>query len=326
MNLLSGIKVLDLTYYLPGPYAAMRLAEMGADVIKVEPPEGDPAKSSSKGIVYRSNNRGKEFVTIDLKTTEGKAEFVELINIADVLLESFRPDVMKRLGFDYEAVKEIKPDIVYCSMTGYGRNSPLSAFGSHDLNYMALSGILSQFTDAEGNPAHPKNTIADYIGAVAVSEGILAALVHKFRTGKGAYVDIAIADELLKFQGTHLAYLDEGLSESGIPEIDGNRICYGIYSTKDGRHVVLGALEPKFWDNFCTFANRPDWKDNAYLRTGTTEHVEVCKFFKSLTWDEWLDISCKTDFCVTPVMNITELSKHPHWQAKGISMNKMKTI
>lgn len=320
MGLLTGIKVLDVTYYLPGPNAAMRLAKMGATVIKVEPPEGDPAKTLGGGIVHEANNIGKEIVTIDLKTSVGQQMMMELIKTADVLLESFRPGVMERLGFSYEVVKKYKPDIVYCSMTGYGRWSLLAKFGSHDINYMALSGILSQFINEKRVPIPPQNTIADYVGALNVTEGILAALVHKFKTGEGSFVDIAIADAVLSFQETHLVYLDKGISERGIPEIDGTRIAYGLYRTKDHRHVVLGALEPKFWDNFCTFADRPEWKQIAFKQRGTAEHAEVSTFFGKYTWDEWLDISLSTDFCVTPVMNISELSKHPYWQSKVLTI------
>jgi len=326
MKMLSGINVLDVTYYLPGPYAAMRLAYMGAHVIKVEPPGGDPAKIMSGGIVHHANNEGKEFVTIDLKTVEGKASMIELIKKSDVLLESFRPGAMKRLGFDYDTVKALKPDIIYCSMTGYGQSGILTEVGSHDINYLAMSGILSQLTNQEGNPIHPQNTIADYCGAVAVSEGILAALVQKFRTGEGAFVDIAIADVLVDFQGTHLAYNEKGISDRGIPEIDGTHICYGLYPTKDGRHVALGALEPKFWDNFCDFAKHPEWKGYAFCATGTPEHSEVSAYIATMTWSEWLAISLRTDFCLTPVMRVSDLSEHPYWQAKGIGHKKVKVI
>lgn len=326
MKMLSGINVLDVTYYLPGPYAAMRLAYMGAHVIKVEPPGGDPAKIMSGGIVHEANNKGKEFVTIDLKTVEGKASMIELIKKSDVLLESFRPGAMKRLGFDYDTVKVLKPDIIYCSMTGYGQSGLLTEVGSHDINYLAMSGILSQLTNQEGNPIHPQNTLADYCGAVAVSEGILAALVQKFRTGEGAFVDIAIADALVDFQGTHLAYNEKGISDRGIPEIDGTSICYGLYPTKDGRHVALGALEPKFWDNFCDFAKHPEWKRYAFYATGTPEHSEVSGYISTMTWSEWLAISLRTDFCLTPVMRVSDLSEHPYWQAKGIVHKKVKVI
>ena len=318
MSMLKGINVLDVTYYLPGPYAAMRLAHMGAHVIKVEPPGGDPAKNMSGGIVHQANNKGKEFVTLDLKTVEGKASLIELIKKSDVLLESFRPGVMKRLGFDYDTVKALKPDIIYCSMTGYGQSGLLTEVGSHDINYLAMSGILSQLTNQEGNPIHPQNTLADYCGAVAVSEGILAALVQKFRTGEGAFVDIAITEVLADFQGTHLAYNEKGILDRGIPEIDGTSICYGLYQTKDGRHVALGALEPKFWDNFCEFAKHPEWKHYAFYTTGTLEHSEVSAYIATMTWSEWLAISLRTDFCLTPVMRVSDLSEHPYWQAKGI--------
>lgn len=192
MKPLENIRVLDITYYLPGPFSTMRLAEMGADVVKIEPPEGDPAFSMSGGAVHRANNRGKKILYLDLKSSHGKDELAKQILHADVLLESFRSGVMERLGFGYENVKEMNPLIVYCSMTGYGEDSPLANFGSHDLNYLALSGVLSQIVDTTGKPIIPKNTLADYTGGFAVSEAILAALVQRFRKGEGSKVQVSI--------------------------------------------------------------------------------------------------------------------------------------
>ncbi|HEX5564154.1 MAG TPA: CaiB/BaiF CoA-transferase family protein, partial [Sporosarcina sp.] len=279
MKMLEGIKILDVTYYLPGPYASMRLAEMGADVIKVEPPEGDPARTLSGGVVHRANNKGKQFRFLDLKSEVGKEEMLELIRGTDVLIESFRPGVMERLGFGYKTCAAYNPGLIYCSMTGYGQTGPIAECGSHDLNYMALSGLLSQLTDQQGHPIHPRNTIADYVGAMAVTEAILAALVQRGKTGKGAYLDVSITDALQAFQGTHRAYAEEGLSNRGIPEIDGSYVSYGIYETKDKRHVVLAALEPKFWRNFCAFAERPDWLEHNQARIGSEIHREIEQSF-----------------------------------------------
>ncbi|WP_019412778.1 CaiB/BaiF CoA-transferase family protein [Paenisporosarcina sp. TG20] len=313
MKPLDNIRVLDITYYLPGPFAAMRLADFGADVVKIEPLEGDPAFSMSGGAVHRANNRGKKIINIDLKSASGKALLEEHIQHADVLLESFRTGVMDRLGFSYERVKELNPLIVYCSMTGYGVDSPLSSFGSHDLNYLALSGVLSQLTDSKGKPIVPKNTLADYVGGFAVSEAILAALVQRFRTGEGSRLQVSITDAMATFQGTNLEYLASGLSEHGIPEIDGSYVAYNIYETKDARFVALGALEKKFWKNLCLFAEHPEWESLQFERIESTMHKQISEFFMSRTWEKWLLISLETDFCVTPIMYPAELNQHPHW-------------
>lgn len=313
MKPLDQIRVLDITYYLPGPFSTMRLAEMGADVVKIEPPEGDPAFSMSGGAIHRANNRGKVIVHLDLKTASGKEQLAERIKHSDVLLESFRPGVMERLGFGYEEVKAINPSIVYCSMTGYGSNSPLGNFGSHDLNYLALSGVLSQIQDSKGKPVIPKTTLADYAGGFAVSESILAALVHRFRNGEGSKIEVSITDTMAKFQGTNLEYLASGVSDHGIPEIDGSYVAYNIYETKDGRFIALAALELKFWTNFCEFAKRPDWQAKQFELAGSEVHQQIDIFFASLSWEEWLNISLETDFCLTPIMYPSELDQHPHW-------------
>jgi len=318
MKPLENIKVLDLTYYLPGPFSTMRLAEMGAEVVKIEPPNGDPALTMSGGAIHRANNRGKKILHLDLKSAQGKVELEEHIRQADVLVQSFRPGVMERLGFGYEEVKKLNPTIVYCSLSGYGADSPLSKFGSHDLNFLALSGVLSQIEDKDGKPIIPKNTLADYAGGFAVSEAILAALVRRFRTGEGSLVHVSITDALATFQGTNLEYAASGISENGIPEIDGSYVCYNLYETKDGRYIALAALEMKFWADFCMFAQRPDWIVLHDERIGSDVHEEVCHYFASQTWETWLKISLETDFCLTPIMKPGELNMHPHWPNKEI--------
>jgi crotonobetainyl-CoA:carnitine CoA-transferase CaiB-like acyl-CoA transferase len=317
MKPLDNLRVLDITYYLPGPFSTMRLAEMGADVMKIEPPGGDPAFSMSGGAVHRANNRGKKILHLDLKTSLGKADLAQHIQHADVLLESFRPGVMERLGFGYENVKEMNPSIVYCSMTGYGEDSPLANYGSHDLNYLALSGVLSQIVDATGKPIIPKNTLADYAGGFAVTEAILAALLQRFRTGEGSKIQVSITDAMATFQGTNLEYLTSGISNHGIPELDGSYVAYNLYETKDARYVALAALETKFWANFCLFAQRPDWINFQYERTKSKAHQQIAEFFTSHTWQEWYNISLDTDFCLTPVMRPAELSQHPHWSHRA---------
>jgi len=183
--MLEGIKIIDFTNYLPGPYATLRLADLGAEIIKVEPPEGDPARNTGiskqgSGLVFLANNRQKKSITLNLKEKDGVETALKLIAHADVLIESFRPGVMEKLGLGFKAVQKVKPDIVYCSISGYGQKGLLSKLGNHDLNYMAVSGVLAQLKDKQGKPVHPSITIADYLGGFAANERILAGLSPGF--------------------------------------------------------------------------------------------------------------------------------------------------
>ncbi|WKA59028.1 CoA transferase [Planococcus shenhongbingii] len=313
---LEGIRVLDVTYYLPGPYAAMRLAEMGAEVIKIEPPMGDPARYMGGGYVHKANNKGKTIIQLDLKSEEGHAQMLELVKTADALIETFRPGVMKKLGLNYESLKALKPDLVYCSLSGYGQEGPLAKLGSHDLNYLALSGVLEQLSDSSGCPVHPTNTLADYAGGLLASEKITAALLRKFRTGEGVYLDIALAEAMAEFQGNHDAYHEARVSDCGIPEISGSRISYAIYETKDRRYVTLGALEEKFWHNFCDLAKKPQWRSWSAKVVGSAEHAEIAAFFKTKEWQEWYSLSMTVDCCLAPVLKAFERHEHPHFAAR----------
>ncbi|ANU21254.1 CoA transferase [Planococcus plakortidis] len=323
---LSGVRVLDVTYYVPGPFAGMRLAEIGAEVIKIEPPAGDPSRRMGGGLVHRAHNAGKQIVHLDLKSESGKREMLELVRSADALIETFRPGVMKKLGLDYESVKEHKGDIVYCSLSGYGQTGELAHLGSHDLNYLALSGALEQLRDNVGRPVHPTNTLADYTGGLLASEQILAALIRKFRTGAGTYLDIALAEVMAEFLPNHDAYAESGLSDHGVPEIGGSRISYAIYETKDGRFVTLGALEEKFWHNFCELAKRPDWLSWAECAPDTPEHGQVEAFFKSKSWQEWYGLSLVHDCCLAPVLTADERHRHPFFlgRATGVKTSRMR--
>ncbi|SIT74899.1 CaiB/BaiF CoA transferase family protein [Edaphobacillus lindanitolerans] len=312
---LDGIRVIDLTYYLPGPHAAWRLTEMGADTVKVEPPGGEPSRKLGGGVVHEANNGGKKIVELNLKAAEGCAALQDLVREADVLIESFRPGTLERLGFGEAELARLNPGLIYCSMTGYGQAGPFARAGSHDLNYLALSGVLSQLADENGRPVHPLNTIADYAGGLSVSEGVCAALVRKMQTGRGARLDVSITDVLAGWQGVHLAYRAAGLSDRGIPGIDGSLARYSIYETSDGRHVVLAALEEKFWHAFCDYAGHPEWKGGDE-RCGGPVHMEVADHFRSRPHEHWLNVSLETDFCLTPVLRPGELDNHPHWRGR----------
>ncbi|MDP4162390.1 MAG: CaiB/BaiF CoA-transferase family protein [Bacillota bacterium] len=321
--MLSGIVIIDFSNYLPGPFATLRLAEMGAEVIKIEPLSGDPSRSTGpqkdgKGLVFLANNRGKKSITINLKENEGRELALRLIAGADVVLESFRPGVMEKLGLGYEKVRALKPDIIYCSISGYGQQGDMSKLGSHDLNYMALSGVLSQFKDENGRPVHPSITMADYVGGMAANERILAGLVSRSLNGKSSYHSISITEAMASMLGNHLLVEKETGEANGISVLNGSIISYVIYETLDGRYVSLAALEPKFWRNFCFGVNREEWIEAHFSKTieDNPVYFEVKKLFKSRSFQEWVDFSIKVDCCLTPVLEVGELRTFPYFLEK----------
>ncbi|MEH7437739.1 CaiB/BaiF CoA-transferase family protein [Neobacillus drentensis] len=323
--MLEGIKVIDFTNYLPGPYATLRLADLGAEIIKVEPPEGDPARNTGiskqgSGLVFLSNNRQKKSITLNLKEKDGVETALKLIAHADVLIESFRPGVMGKLGLGYEAVQKVKPDIVYCSISGYGQKGLLSKLGNHDLNYMALSGVLAQLKDKQGKPVHPSITIADYLGGFAANERILAGLVSRFLTGKGSYHSISITDQLVSLLGNHVMVEKETGEADGISVLNGSIISYALYETQDGRYMSIGALEPKFWQNFCLAHGREDWIAAHFSKTEDANPIfqEITTLFKKKTFYEWIEFAQKVDCCMAPVLEVGELNEHPYFKEKEL--------
>jgi len=323
--MLKGIRVIDFTNYLPGPFATLRLAELGAEIIKVEPPEGDPARHTGlskrgNGLVFLANNRQKKSITLNLKEQAGLDTALKLIAHADVVLESFRPGVMEKLGLGYETVQKVKGDIVYCSISGYGQIGRLSELGSHDLNYMALSGVLAQFKDRTGKPVHPSITVADYLGGFAANERILAGLVSRALTGRGSYHSISITDQLVSLLGNHVMVEKETGVENGINVLNGSIVSYALYETMDGRFMSIGALEPKFWTNFCRANSREAWSEAQFSTTEDANPVfqEITALFKSKTFYEWIEFSQKVDCCMAPVLEVGELDNNPYFQEKEL--------
>lgn len=316
--MLNGIKIIDFTNYIPGPFATLRLAELGAEVIKVEAPEGDPARNTGNGYVFTAHNRGKKSIVINLKHGEGRQIALGLLADADAVVESFRPGVMEKLGLGYETVSYINPGIVYCSITGYGNSGQMSQLGSHDLNYMSLSGALAQLKDSSGKPIHPTNTIADYIGGMAASERILAGLVSRGSTGEGSYHCISIADSMASLMANHVLIERETGYQNGVSVLNGTVIGYGLYETKDERYVSLGALEPKFWNNFCQAVGREDWLPAHYSNPDGTNPIyqELVDLFKSKSLSEWTEFGMKVDCCIAPVLEAGELAKYPYFSEK----------
>lgn len=312
--MLRGIRVLDFTQYIPGPFAGMRLASMGAEVIKIEPLQGDPVRSAGfdrkEGeALFSTYNRFKQSISINIKTTEGVALVRKLIRYTDVLLESFRPGVMKRLGLDYEQVQKEKEDLIYCSIRGYGNEGKKSEMGSHDLNYLALSGMLSQMMDSEGKPVHPRLTLVDLTGGLMAAEAIVAALFQRERTGKGRHIWVSLLDAATTLMEGHLAIYRNTGTKHGVSLLTGNYLCYHIYRTSDHRYMALAALEEKFWHRFCDAVDRPEWYSAGFTRTVETNpfYRAMRELFRSRTFAEWTNFAEEMDCCLTPVMDVDEV-------------------
>jgi alpha-methylacyl-CoA racemase len=316
---LDGLRVLDLTRLLPGGFCSMLLADFGADVIKVEdtglgdyvrwaPPHYEGAEPSAGSALFLSLNRGKRSVRIDLKSPAGKDVMLRLVRDADVLIESFRPGVMDRLGVGYERLRQENPGLVYCAITGYGQDGPNRNRSGHDMNYLGLNGILGLTGEADGPPIPAAAQIADLGGgAMMAVAGILIALHERAHSGEGQLVDCSMFDGSLSF----LAMLaGEMLADGSIPRrgelrLAGGIVCYRPYRCADG-YVTLGALEPKFWAEFCRGVDREDLLDRAFDRPGSDAHRAVCEVFAERTRAQWLQFASEHDCCLEPVLGLDE--------------------
>ena len=330
--LLSGVRIIDFSKYLPGPYATMRLADKGAEVIVVEPIEGEPSrhigiKKEGTGLLYLANNRNKKSIAIDLKSEEGQEVALQLIKTADVIVESFRPSVMKRLGLDYETVKKEKEDIIYCSISGYGQSGEMESLGGHDLNYLAISGVLAQLKDDDGKPVTPSVQLADHLGAFQCTEEILAALIRRNNTHQGTYIDLSLTDPLVSIMGTNYAHYYDGDQYRGVPELNGDLICYCNYETKDARYIALGALEHKFWKNLCLAVGKEEWVElhGAKKKENVELHEEITEFFKSKTLAEWTNFSLDVDCCMTPILEVNEINNFPFLKDRQLILTDRKS-
>lgn len=318
---LQGLKVIDLTRLLPGPACTMHLADMGADVIKVEDTgAGDYAPPSMRAILHRN----KRAIRIDLKQAEGVEVLRALLRDADVLVESFRPGVMAKLGLSFAAVAAINPRIVYCSISGYGQTGPMSQHAGHDINYCGYTGVASQVGSRAEALALSNLPIADLIGgALTGAMGILAAVYDMQRTGAGRHVDIAMADGALAHMIMPLAtwHRDGKTKPAGQDVLTGGLPCYAYYCTADGRHLAVGALERKFWDAFCDVIERPDLKEHhrtsdAVQSARVRDELTVAIAARSLA--EWSERLEGVDCCVTPVLSLEEAMEHEQFQARGM--------
>lgn len=330
---LSGIRILDLSRLIPGPYATQILADFGADVTKVEEPGmGDygrampPYDSGGMSLLYLAVNRNKRSITLNLKSAKGREIFLRLVRKADVVLESFRPGVMERLGLGYEQLKEIAPGLVYCAISGYGQDGPYRLRAGHDLNYAGYAGLLHYNRAPGGEPAMPPTQLGDLAGGgFTAVMGILAALLGRNQTGEGRMIDVSMTEGLMALLPLFATtYLNTG--EAPVPgrsALDGSLPCYNIYETKDGKHVTLAALEPKFWHNFCTRIGHLELLP-FHTPVGPAEREQAMNIlrtiFKSKTRDEWIAELGDIDTCVGPLYTLDEALNDPHAQARGVTI------
>ena len=328
MGKLTGIRVIDLSMFLPGPMLTVMMADQGADVIKVEPAAGDPARTQGPfedghSIWFANLNRGKASVVLDLKSEAGKAALADLIRGADVFVEGFRPGVMARLGFGWEDVRALNPRIVYCSISAFGQHGALAHHPAHDMAVQALAGFLSVNDGPDGTPAVPGVPAADVAAGLTGLAAVLMALIGRERTGQGDHIDIAMFDSLLPW-GAHIA--GSALAGGPSPRSNNQRSLggaafYNVYDTEDGRHVVLGGREIKFARALLTAQGRPDLIALAEAEAGPAQAPLIAFFretFRSRSRDEWDAYMANLDVAYAPVLDFAEAFAQPHIAERGL--------
>ncbi len=326
---LSGLKILDFSTLLPGPYATQLLADMGAEVLRIESPTRPDLLRFAPPMVgeisagHGSINRNKQCIALDLKQPESTAIVKKLLQEYDIVLEQFRPGVMQRLGLDYETLSAEKPELIYCSITGYGQTGPLKNRAGHDINYLALAGLASYSGRKDRGPILSGTQIADIAGGThhAVM-GILAAVIERHSSGKGQHIDISMSDAALALSTTAGA---GHLAGDTPPELSGTMlnggIFYDYYETADSRHISVGSLEPQFCKQLCEALGKPDWFERAMNYSPEVQaelKQDLIVAFKQKSFAQWSEIFAALDACVVPVLNLGETEQHPHFQERGM--------
>jgi alpha-methylacyl-CoA racemase len=330
---LAGIRVLDLTRLLPGPFCTLYLADLGADVVKVEDTgagdyaRGLGAKSGGVSSFFRAVNRNKRSIALNLKDARGRAAFHALAKGSDALVESFRPGVVTALGIDYAAIAEINPRIVYASITGYGQTGPRASLAGHDINYLGYAGVLDQTGARDGPPVLSNLQIADLLGGAAAGAiALLAALLDAHRTGRGRHIDLAMADASLAHNVMPLSALDEwgDLRPRGDDLLTGGVPCYGVYPTQDGRWLAVGALEEKFWRTLCASLGRPDLVACQFARgeEGARVRGELERIFAGAPLATWVEKLATVDCCVTPIATLGEALADPQFTTRAMVVTR----
>ena len=326
MTLLSGVRVLDLSLQLPGPFCTMMMADYGADVVKIDEPSprvrnpfsvGEPGTSS----VERYLNRGKKSVTLNLKSAEGQEIFRKMAAVADVVVEGFRPGVVKRLGVEYESLSAANPGLVYCSISGYGQTGPMRDVAGHDINYISYAGVLGACGRKGGPPTLPPVQIGDLFGgAMMALSGIVMALLERERTGKGRAIDVSMTDGSLAMLAlvAPAVLAGEMVPERGNMMLTGMFPCYEAYRCADGEYVSVGPLEAWFWKGFVAAVGCPHLADLQYAagEEWALVKAELSKAFAARTRDEWVRAFEREDVCLSPVLSVTEALSHPNTLAR----------
>lgn len=333
---LEGVRVLDLTRLLPGPMCTLYLADLGADVVKIEDTrDGDYARSLPTSIGaprnapttwYRALNRDKRSLAIDLKMDAGRDALLALARRADVVVEGFRPGVVHALGIDDARLRGVNPRLVYCSLSGYGQTGPRAKSAGHDINYLGYAGVLDATGERNGRPALANLQIADLLGgAASAAIAILGALLGAARTGRGRYVDVAMADAVLAHEVIALGALaDTGrVGARGDDLLTGGVPCYGVYETGDARFVAVGALEAKFWRALCEAIGRDDLVEGQFATGKEGERVREAlgAVLRTRTRDEWARAFENVDCCVSPVLSFSEALADPQFAARAMVRN-----
>jgi crotonobetainyl-CoA:carnitine CoA-transferase CaiB-like acyl-CoA transferase len=327
MGKLSGIKVIDLSVFLPGPMMTMMMADQGAEIFKVETAAGDPARDQApfeagQSVWFRNLNRGKKSIVLDLKSDAGKARLWAMIDEADVFVEGFRPGVMKRLGFDYADVSARNPRIIYCSISAFGQSGALAHHPAHDMATQALAGFLSVNDGADGTPVVPGTPSADMAAGLTALSATLMALIGREQTGRGDFIDCAMFDSLLPW----CAHIAGGAIAGGASPVSskqrslGGAGFYQVYRTGDGKHVVLGGREIKFAENLLNALGRPDLIEHAKRDAG--EQSELIAFLRGVfaekSRNEWVSWFADKDVAFAPVLDFREALNEPHIAERGL--------
>ena len=320
---LEGVRVLDLTRLLPGGVLGALLADLGADVVKVEEPRlGDymrwePLKTGPESAASWIVGRGKRSFAVDLKSPEGVDVFLTLVESADIVIEGFRPGVVDRLGVGFDAARERNPKIVYASLTGYGSDGPMRDAAGHDINYISYAGVLGMTGPPGGPVCQPGVQVGDLGGATILGIGILAALFDAARSGTGSRVEVAMYDAAMAWTSIHAGeYWASGVApDPGAMLLNGKWPCYQVYRCADGRYLSVGAVEEKFWQNFCRVVERPDLVERQF---DPDARAVVAELMAGRTRDEWAGLLEHAEACVAPILDLGEALAHPMARARGM--------
>jgi crotonobetainyl-CoA:carnitine CoA-transferase CaiB-like acyl-CoA transferase len=327
MGVLDGIKILELARVPPAELPGMMLADMGAEVLKIETPDAERPQGEEwvRRTIFAFTNRNKRSMTLNMKSAEGQAIFRTLAATADVVVEGFRPGVMKRLGADYETLAKANPRLVYCSLSGFGQDGPYKDRPAHDMNYLSLAGVLGLIGEPDRKPVIPLNLVADYAGAsLHGALGIMLALFARERTGRGQHVDVAYLDtsvSLLAATPNMRFFFSDGLApRRGEGFLGGSYPYYAIYETRDGKLLTIGCTEPWLWENFCKAIGRPDFtrfarRQDQFVRAANAEEEaarrEIEAIIKTRDRDDWYEFLVKADVCVGKVYDVEEMVRDP---------------